>query len=368
MGMQIIACPADQPNPDSTGQITVQPSLPSVLGPSFLPGLVHPQVHEDFIDQTVGSNSRWKQFMVITRHRELWNSFRGSALTELKAEYHRLRYRVILTWLQAARCQWAYYLTSDNSWFVKWPSWAVFMLCLAMLVGIWLMLTSVIGVYKLLQNTPGLADSPISCAIVATIAGGCVFAVKFGMESLDRDSAWRKGCCLASLLFTGILTVAFFVLLSLLTGGLAATTVPVDSVGGDLTVIGRPWLSPHLQWVQLMLEWNSSLTVFLFTGLLIDRYGVPNSEQDPVKIYRYRQWKAAEESLRDDRQARGRARGNIIQLISERKAFVVSALGSFERKSELARRQEEGLRRQRGEPAARPSSRLASLLGRLFTS
>jgi hypothetical protein len=41
-------------------------------------------------------------------------------------------------------------------------------------------------------------------------------------------------------------------------------------------------------------------------------------------------------------------------------------LGSFERKAELARRQEEGLRRQRGEHSAVPTSRPRSLFRRLF--
>ena len=364
-GMQITACPSAPSDPDSTGPITVQPALSSVLGPAFLPGLARPQLDEDFIDQIVGSNARWKRFLIITRHRELWNSFCGSAVVELRNEYQRLKYRTILTWLQAQVCRWKYSLTSDRSWFVKWPSWSVFLLGLVMCVGTGLMATSIVGVYKLLRNTPGVADSPISCAIIATIAGGCVFGVKCGLASVE-GGAWKRRFCLIAAGLTGVLTVAFFVLLSLLTGGLAATTVPVDSIGSDVAVIGRPWLSPHLQYVQLLLEWTASLTVFLFGDVLIDRHGTPDSQPNPIKVYRHRQWRAAEEALRDDKQARGRARGNLVQLLAERKAFVASALASFERKAELARRQEEGLRRQRGEPAIAPPSRFRSLIHRLF--
>lgn len=286
-------------------------------------------------------------------------------MTELQTEYQRLHYRIIMMWLQALGCRLMYYATPSNSWFVKWPSWAVLLLGTAILVGTGLMAASIVGVYKLLLNTPGVADSPVSCAIIATIAGGSVFAAKFGLGAVD-DRAWKKRFCWISAGLTTLLTIAFVVLLSLLTGGLAATTVPVDRVGGDAPIIGQPWLSPHLQYVQLLLEWTASLTVFLFGDVLIDRHGMPNSEQNPMKVYRFRQWKAAEEALRDDRQARGRARGNRRQLLSERKAFVVSGLASFERKAELARRQEEGLRRQRGETAVASTSRLRSLIHRLF--
>ncbi len=359
------SCPPEPPDPGSTDRITTQPALESVLGPAFLPGLARPQIDEDLIDKTVGSNARWKRFLVITRHRELFNTCCGSAIVELRNEYSRLKYRTIMTWFQAQGCRWKYTFTPERTWFAKWPSWSVFLLGMVLLVGTGLMATSIVGVYKLLRNTPGVADSPISCLIIATIAGGCVFGVKCGLASVE-GGAWKRRFCLIFTALTGVLTVTFFVLLALLTGGLAATVVPVDHWGGDMPVIGQPWLSPHLQYVQLLLEWTASLTVFLFGDVLIDRHGTPNSDQNPLKFFRHRQWKAAEEALRDDRQSRGRARGNLIQLLAERKAFVVSALASFERKAELARRQEDGLRRQRGEPAAVPTSRLRALIRRLF--
>ena len=352
--------------PDSQSDaLTVQSALPSVLGPAFLPGLARPTVDEAFIDQAVGSSAERKVQKVIKRHRAVWKAHFGSAAVELRHECRRLRHRVSLTRWQANGCRLRLALTPGRTWFLEWPSWAVFMLLLAFILGAALTVMPIVGVYKLLQNTPGLADSPLSCAVIATIVGGCVVPMKFGLAAVE-DQKWKRRFCVTSAALTAVLSIAFFVLLAFQTGGLAASTVPVDSVGVDAAVIGRPWLSPHLQYVQLLLEWMASLTLFLFSDVLLAVHGYPTSKQSPRKIFWSQQLTASEQALRDEEQAMGRAQGNLAQLEAEEDAFVASAMMSFERKAELARRQEDGLRRQRGEPVPPPRRSWLDRIRNLF--
>ena len=342
---------APDPKPDPLTQLTVQLALLSVVDDKLSFNITRPNVDGDFIDNIVGSRARHKLRLVINHHRELWNSQFIGVIEQLRREQSFARTHLPVMRFQARFYRIAFYTTRTWAWFVRWPSWAKWYFLLLNAIGWWMTIASGVGVYKLLSNTAILADSPVACAVIASLVGGSIYGIKGGIASIESD-LWRRRFRKGLAALTALLAVAFFVLLSLLTGGLGAGMLNALQMVQASPVESLSWLSPHVQYVQMILESASGLATFLFADFYCEKHGPPNREQSPKKRLRHQQWAAAIEAYQKTHNAVGRARGLRRQLLADRKRFVSQATSVYERKADLYRRQEDGIRRQRGEAAA----------------
>lgn len=336
------------PTENIVEELLTQPCLNTQYTPEYIASLKRPAVDEARIDATVGSNAKAKRRTIINLHRDLWNEHLATAVECLRREYLRacgripfLRLQFLLAWMR-------FHLTPERSWFVRWPSGAVALWSLLVLVTVVMLGASGYGVFKLTATVPALADSLGARVVLATIAAAAVLGVELGLAVIEspRGKKWSR-IILSAL--TGVLLIAYIVTISLFTGGLGADLVPMDRIGDPAASIGQPWLSPHVQWIQLLLESCASLAASSFAGIFVERHGTPDSDIRPVKRFRSRQLHAAKRALSQERTLIGYLRGARIALLSERKCFVNAAVISFERKLLLARRQEDGIRRHRDE-------------------
>lgn len=353
------------PAEDVVNDLLIQPCLGTQFTPEYVRSRPRPVVDETGIDQIVGSSARRKERLVINSHRDEWNAYLASVVEALRREYLRACGRIPFLRFQVIRAWVAFVLTREHSWFVRWPSGAVAMWSLLITVSVVMACASCIGVYKLFANLGSLSDSPMSCAIIATISGAAVIGIKAGFTLFETPRAKNVARAVMATL-TAILTVAFIVLISLFSGGLAAGLIPIDRIGEPTEQLGMPWLSPHVQYVQLLLENCACIAATLFAELFVERHGTPNRELRPIKKLRSRQLNAAKRALTAELTLIGVLRGERLGLFAERKRFVARALVSFERKAELARRQEDGIRRQRAENTPAPAPHRPHILSRLF--
>lgn len=351
---------------DVVRDLLTQPSLNTGYTSEYLASLRRPQVDETRIDSTVGSNIRAKRRVIINLHRDLWNEYLAVVVEALRHEYRRACGHIPFLRLQVGIAWTRHYFTRERSWFVQWPTGAVALWALLVLITVVMLGASGYGVYKLTATVPALADSQGARWVLATIAAAAVMGVELGLAVIESPRGKKWSRIILSVL-TGVLLVAYIVLLSLFTGGLGADVVPMDRIGDAAAVIGMPWLSPHVQWVQLLLESTASLAASSFAGIFVERHGTPNRSIRPVKVFRAKQLHAARTALSEELTLIGHLRGARISLLSERKVFVNAAVISFERKLLVARRQEDGIRRHRDEsnPTAAQANR-GGLLRRFF--
>ena len=351
---------------ESVEEYLTQPCLNTGYTAEYLASLTRPQVDEVRIDATVGSKARAQRRIVVNFHRDLWNAHLATAVEALRHEYRRASGRLAVLRLQVAIAWIKFRLTREHSWFVKWPTGSVALWALLILITVVMLGASGYGVFKLAATIPSLADSLGARMVLATIAGAAVMGIEAGVASIESRPAKKWYRIVMSCLTAGLLAT-YFVLLALFTGGLGADVVPMDRIGDPTATIGMPWLSPHVQWVQLFLEAAASLSAASFAALFVERHDTPTREKRPIKKFRSSQLHAATYALSDELTLIGHLRGARIALLSERKHFVNSAVISFERKLLLARRQEEGIRRHRDDsnPPAVASAQ-PGFLRRLF--
>ncbi len=351
-------------------ELLIQPFIEGPCNDQFFANHPCPAIDEDFIGKTVGSKTKRKRRVVVNHHRDYWNSLYGTKVVELQHE-RRLRASDVKQLAGQLRQQKiAFALTQSWTWFAEWPAWSAFLFKLLYAVAGLMMGASSVGVFKLLQNTAVFADSKVSCAVVATLAGASVFGVKSLFASI-KDAELQNRLRIAAALLTGVLAVTYFVLVSFMTGGLGAPVLTVDQIANSTGSTMKPWLSPHMQLVQLLLEMFASLSAFLYSEIYVERHGSPKLSQNPKKIFRAKQRDESDRQYQLAHHAMGRCDGNRRGLLYQRKSYVASAVASFERKFELARLQEEGIRRQRGDagPDRPPSffSRFANLFKKQTT-
>lgn len=349
--------PAGVPDPDAklnpVTHLLIQPALPSVVDAEFTLKLTLPSLDDPFIDDVVGSRARQRLLMIINHHRELWNRCCAGAVEQYRRQQVVARLQLPFLAGQVWFYRAVYLLTPNWEYFAGWPTWSKWFFLFLQAVG-WVMLfASGVGVFTLLRNTATLADSPVACAVVATVVAGCVFGIKGSLAAIESE-LWRRRFRKGLGAVTVILTWVFFVPLAFLTGGLGASVVSVQELSQNGTADSFGWLSPHVQYLQLLLENTVALATFFFSDLYVEKHGPPNRTPNPVKRFRSQQRNAAAEACQRTHQSLAQARGIRRQLLADRKTFVLQAIARFERKAELARRQEEGLRRQRGESVPEP--------------
>ena len=329
-------------------ELLIQPFIEGPCNERYFANHPRPAVDEDFIDKIVGSKTARKHRLVVNHHRDYWNSLYATKVVELQHE-KRLRARDAERLARQLRQQKiAFALTWSWTWFAEWPAWSAFLFKLLYAVAGLMMGASAVGVFKLLQNTAVFADSKVSCAVVATLAGASVFGVKSLFASIkDHERQNRLRIAVAAL--TAVFAITYFALVAFMTGGLGASLQTVDQIANSTGSTTKPWLSPHTQLVQLLLEMFASLSAFLYSEIYVESHGSPKLSQSPIKIFRAKQRDEADRQYQLAHHAMGRCDGNRRGLLFQRKSYVTSAVASFERKLELAKRQEEGIRRQRGD-------------------
>lgn len=347
------AAAAPVPRPDPLSELCVQPALPTVVDARYELLVTCPEVDEDFVDKVVGSQARYKRRLVINHHRELSNRCAAGAIHQLNREQTFARLHLPVKQAQARHYRLRFYLTPTWAYFEQWPTWAMLMFLQLLAVGWFMTLASAFGIFRLLSNTARLADAPVACVLIAGIVCGCIYGIKGGLASIESPD-WRRRFRKGLAVLTALLAVTYFVLLSLLTGGLGATVMNALQLVQTSPKDSFAWLSPHVQYVQLCLEATAALASFFFADFLCEQHGLPTRLRNPKKQLRAQQWNAAKEAYQQTYQVIGRARGARRQLLADRKSYVLAAIALFERKAELAKRQEEGLRRQRGEAAPEP--------------
>lgn len=316
--------------------------------PAWTAPVPEPEIDGAFIDTLVRGRVRNGLRKVRVHHARLWDSRMAGLLDELREERVFFKHRRKLVRRQSSRIGRQFESVSSTAWLVAWPLWAIAQLgaLLAMLVAMFA--ASATGVFKLLLNTAVFADSPVACGILATLATAIPFGIKLGITCIEGEHWRRRVRKLLAWLCTA-LAIAFLVLLALVTGGLGSALLTSLQLAEPTPVQSLAGLAPHLQWVQLLLELTVALAVYCFIDLLCERHGSPRRSPNPHHWLVQDQWQRAEAAHQQESETFGWTLGARRRLRASRAVFVSRATALYEQQADLARRQEEGIRRQRGE-------------------
>jgi hypothetical protein len=342
------------PITDPVTQLLIQPSVYKAEEAPFLPPEQRPQVDQEYIKKMVGGRSWFKSSKVASWARAEWDRHLGGKILEARASRKEAKAAIPGLKLRVHYHTALAHLCGTFEQFRAWTSWAAFKFRLLQAAAWTLVAASITGTYKLLALQASFADSPLSCAVIATIVAIAVYGVK-GMIGKIESATLRRRLRIGLDALCLVLLVTYCVLLAFQTGGLSAGVLDVMQIGRGSAAFGLPWLSPYLQACQLLVEVFAALSCFENAEALAERHGDPNRTPSAAKELRMQQVHALERSLKSLQESIARAEAVILRLKADRKAFVLGAVNTFEREAELERRQSDGLRRARTEAEPRRS-------------
>lgn len=340
------------PAQDPITELLIQPSVYESAETPYLPKEVRPAVRTDVINSFVNSGAFFKRSKVVRHARAEWDRHLRGKVEEMRAILQnatgaipRLERRVRYHNTIALFC-------GTFETLRRWTTGAANKLRMFQIAGWVLLIASFAGTYKLLALQVAFADSPITCAIIASLLPVAAFAAK-GMFWKVEPPDLRRRLRIGLDAFSLVLLATYCGLLALQTGGLAAGTQDVLQLGRGETSFGKPWLSPYLQMCQLWLEAFAAIACFESAEALRERHGEPDQTRSAAKELRLQQAYVLEQSLRTHHDTIAWARGAILRLKADREAYVFEALAYFEEKAEARRAHRAGMNRARAEAEPR---------------
>lgn len=340
------------PTKNPITELLIQPTVYEPGETSYLPKEIRPPVNTTVINSLVNSGAFFKRSKVVRYSGMEWDRHLKGKVEEMlailrnaTAAIPRLERRVRYHNAIALFC-------GTFETLRRWTTGAANKLRMFQFAGWVLLIASFAGAYKLLSLQAAFADSPITCAIIASLLPVTVMGAKgmlWKIESLVLRRRLRIGLDAFSL----VLLATYCGLLAFQTGGLAAGTLDVLQMGRGEASFAKPWLSPYLQLCQLWLEAFAGLACFESAEALKERHGEPDQTRSAAKELRIQQSYVLEQSLRTHLDTIAWAQGTLQRLKADRAAYVIEALAYFEEKAEARRAHRAGMNRARAEAEPR---------------